>query len=358
MGAHWISVIPIHLEPLPNPKVSEKPTLLPGLWLESINDIFGVVAKQMPPDPTIRDLSGAIVLDYPAYVRGLLNRLQLTEDKPVALLNLLSQRHNDIPDCYAEHPLEVDVQEEDIRKLVMMSCILAGARVVVVNRPVLAEMKGAPGSTIPVFDRSYNTRHVWRKPRNPVEDAVFDPDAYFAARLDMVAVREYCELLERYFRPTNWHSGRVAVAVGAFLSYVLGADSGQGYLALTTVFEALLSTDKTEITHQISERVAFMLESTEDGRYALYVRMKKLYDTRSRLVHGDIENKRGVITLDRLRLDAKMTVVPDQDYLDIFDLCLCLFRRVLKDDTLLALLERKDSSKALNEYYLRLGFRG
>ncbi len=56
--------------------------------------------------------------------------------------------------------------------------------------------------------------------------------------------------------------------------------------------------------------------------------MKRLYKTRSLLVHGAIENKKGLITYDRLRLDAKMTIVPDQDYFDIFDLCTRLLRAV------------------------------
>ena len=99
-----------------------------------------------------------------------------------------------------------------------------------------------------------------------------------------------------------------------------------------------------------------MLESTEDGRLAVYRRMKKLYVTRSLLIHGAIENKHGAITYDDLRLDARMTIVPDQDLADIFELVIRLFRRVLTDATLLKLLEHK-KSHALSEHYLRLCFR-
>jgi hypothetical protein len=324
--------------------------LLPGLWLESINDSFALVGKETPRDPTIIELTTAIVLDYPVYVQGLLKRLQLTEKNPAALLNDLVLRHPGLADLYAEHPLELDVQEEGIRKLVIMSCILAGAQTVVVNRPVLAELTGAPGNMACQFRGAENIRHVWQKPGNPHAAYIGDPE------LDMTRVQRYCEALEPYFRPTNWHAGRIGVAVGVFLAHVLGADSGQAYLALMTVFEALLSTDNTEITHQISERAAFMLESTEDPRYALYKRMKKLYKTRSLLVHGAIDNKKGIITYDTLRLDAKITVVPDQDYVDIFDLCLRLFKRVLDDAELVTLLERRKSD-ALNDYYMRLIFR-
>lgn len=300
-------------------------------------------------------MTAAFVLDYPSFVRGLLERLQLTEDNPGALLTSLAARHQDLTDCYCEHPVEVDLQEEDIRKLVILSCILGGAEAIVVDRPVLAQMTGTAESPAPKFCRFDGVRQVWLKPRNPGAVVTQHPDAPFPA-LDMCQVRGYCEVLERYFRPTHWHSGRVAVALGAFLAYVLGSEPGQGYLALMTVFEALLSTDATEITHKISERVAFMLESTEDARLALYKRMKRLYKTRSLLVHGAIENKKGLITYDRLRLDAKMTIVPDQDYFDIFDLCTRLLRAILQNAELLALLERRNS--ALNDYYLRLGFRG
>jgi hypothetical protein len=361
MGFHWVSIIPVHVSPYPNPRPYDKPTVLPGLWLEHINGEFGAIAQKRPPDRTIRDMTEAVVLDYPVYVKGLLERLKTREPETIKLLEELERENEseDRSDLYAEHPLEIYLLEEDIRKLVMMSCILADAEVFVLDRPVLARVESREGIPAPEFDRWENDRHVWQWPSRPDDWMPAGPqDIPVHKRLEMQRVRFYCELLEPYFRAKYWHSGRVAVALGAFLSYALGPDTGQGYLALMTVFEAILSTEKTEITHQISERLAFMLETDEDARYALYKRMKRLYNTRSRLVHGDIENKKGLITYDRLRLDAKMTIVPDQDYADIFDLCIRLFRRVLSDPPLLALLEKKHSSTQLAEHYLRLGFRG
>jgi|GEM_PF-6945154 len=52
-----------------------------------------------------------------------------------------------------------------------------------------------------------------------------------------------------------------------------------------------------------------------------------------------------------------MTIVPDQDYFDIFDICRGLFRAVLQKPELVALLEKKKSTEQLNEYYLCMGFR-
>src|SRR3569623_1150177 len=157
-GVHHISVIPIRLTPYPKPRPYEKPQLLPGLWLENINGSLATVAQEIPRDSSIIELTEAVVLDYPSYVQGLIKRLQLTEANPADMLHKLSQRHPDLAEAYKEHPLEIDVQEEDIRKLVIISCIVAGAQAIVMNRPVLAELTGA--SATPRVLRAEKFRHV------------------------------------------------------------------------------------------------------------------------------------------------------------------------------------------------------
>ncbi len=118
-------------------------------------------------------MTAAFVLDYPSFVRGLLERLQLTEDNPGALLTSLAARHQ-VPYrlLRCEHPVEVDLQEEDIRKLVILSCILGGAEAIVVDRPVLAQMTGTAESPAPKFCRFDGVRQVWLKPRNPLGPVV------------------------------------------------------------------------------------------------------------------------------------------------------------------------------------------
>jgi hypothetical protein len=356
MGAHFFSVFPLLLEPTPKPHTQERPVLLPGLWLENTNFEFGKVAMKRPPDTTVREMRDVIVLDIPAYVRGLRERLK-EEGVEVAAATRQKDLEGEDLGWWLEHPLETEVEDDDIRKLVMMSCILAGARTFGIDRPVMAQFKTPGDSSTLEYVRYDSHRHIWLRPRNPDPANEEDLLRFHGLEFDLEAAQQYCQKLEPYFRAKSWHSGRVAVALGAFLSYVLARPDGQGYLSLMTVFEALLSTDKSEITHQISERTAFMLETGEQGRYDLYRTMKRLYGTRSRLIHGDIDNKRGEITYDKLRLDAKMTIVPDQDYFDIFDICRRLFRAVLQKPELVALLEKKKSTEQLNEYYLRMGFR-
>jgi hypothetical protein len=356
MGNHYVSIFPLLLEPIPKPRTTGKVELLPGLWLENTNGEFGRVAMRRPNDSTVREMRDVIVLDIPAYVRGLRERLRESGVEVAAAPSPDSNEEHE--GWYFEHPLEMDVQDDDIRKLVMMSCILAGVRTFGIDRPVMAELKANEESSTLEYVRYDGYRHIWVRPRNPDPLNKEDLLRFHGLEFDLTEARQYCERLEPYFRAIQWHSGRVAVALGAFLSYAQAPADGQGYLSLMTVFEALLSTDKAEIIHQISERTAFMLETGEQARYEVYRKMKRLYNTRSRLVHGDIDNKKGLITYDKLRLDAKMTIVPDQDYFDIFDTCRKLFRAVLQKPDLVALLEKKKSSEQLNEYYLRVGFRG
>jgi len=163
MGIHSVHVIPFHLELFPSPHPREKPQILPGLWLEQMTDTFGTVARQIPLDPTIMDINMVMVLDYPEYTQGLLARLPDTVRNP-AILKELSERHQGMADGYDQHPLEIDIQEEDIRKLLIASCIIAGATAVVINKPVLAELTEDSGKKILKFDRTDNLRHVWQLP--------------------------------------------------------------------------------------------------------------------------------------------------------------------------------------------------
>lgn len=357
MGAHYLSIFPLLLEPVPKPRTHEKPQLLPGLWLENTNCDFGRIALKRPPDNTVREMRDVIVLDIPAYVRGLGQRLK---EEGIELPPATREKDEQGEDVgwWLEHPLESEVQDDDIRKLVMMSCILAGVRTFGIDRPVMAQFKTPGDASTLEYVRYDAHRHIWLRPRNPDPVNEEDMRRFHGLEFDFGLAQQYCQKLEPYFRATNWHSGRVGVALGAFLAYAMAPADGQGYLSLMTVLEALLSTDKSEITHQISERTAFMLEKEEKPRYELYRRMKALYGTRSSLVHGSVENKKGLITYDKLRLDAKWTIVPDQDYFDLFDICRRLFRAVLVKPDLVSLLEKKNSTLELNEYYLRMVFRG
>jgi hypothetical protein len=55
-----------------------------------------------------------------------------------------------------------------------------------------------------------------------------------------------------------------------------------------TALESLFATSSNELTHKLSERVAFFLEDDGPSRILTYNLMKKAYTVRSKVVHGDV----------------------------------------------------------------------
>ena len=59
-----------------------------------------------------------------------------------------------------------------------------------------------------------------------------------------------------------------------------------------TALETLFSTSSNEIAHQLSERVSTFLEEELEERLAVYKKVKKAYELRSRIVHGSTTTKK------------------------------------------------------------------
>ncbi len=54
-----------------------------------------------------------------------------------------------------------------------------------------------------------------------------------------------------------------------------------------TCLESLFSTDTTELTHKLSERVAFFMGDTPSNRLRIYSEIRNAYRIRSTVIHGD-----------------------------------------------------------------------
>ncbi|MGO4390541.1 hypothetical protein AB4Z46_04205 [Variovorax sp. M-6] len=65
-------------------------------------------------------------------------------------------------------------------------------------------------------------------------------------------------------------------------------DLGQKIANYCSFFEALLSTSASELSHQLSERIAFLLAEMPTERLRIFREVKKAYGVRSKIVHGDV----------------------------------------------------------------------
>ena len=115
---------------------------------------------------------------------------------------------------------------------------------------------------------------------------------------------------------------------------------------------------KEELTHTISERMAWLLGSSGEERLEIYDRVKALYGARSRLVHGAVSVKKGRVTSETLYVNAKMTIVPLSHIDELTGIVVRLLRAVLDNRELLQCIQeiRSDdaTTKAMSQYYRKL----
>lgn len=163
------------------------------------------------------------------------------------------------------------------------------------------------------------------------------------------------QTIEIYFRPALWRHDPVSVALGCFWAFLFSAFADQAYTSLVTILEALLSTGTAEISHQISERVAVLIGREPNDRLEIYRRVKKLYDLRSRITHGDLEVKKGPITWGTTIVSAKMTIVSFHELEELAQYAVKVLRAVLLEAEIMsAMSQSRDArKKALEEFFLR-----
>lgn len=89
---------------------------------------------------------------------------------------------------------------------------------------------------------------------------------------------------------TLLHKGRSRQEVAYYhiMAARLTEDVGLKISNYCTALEALFSTSQSELSHQLSERVAFFISESNEERLSIYRTLKKLYNTRSKIVHGSL----------------------------------------------------------------------
>ena len=137
--------------------------------------------------------------------------------------------------------------------------------------------------------------------------------------------------------PTEPESGRNGRAI-----YFLQGARNAGALSLKvahycSAFEALLSTDTSELSHKLAERLGWLLGSTPAERLPIFRTLKASYGIRSSAVHGGSLSKKKI--KDDLSRASR----------DCDDLLRRLLLRILSSNDLRALYLKRDVPPALLE---------
>lgn len=174
--------------------------------------------------------------------------------------------------------------------------------------------------------------------------------------LNINQVREIAHLLDPYFRAGVWWQDRMAASLAHLLDAICCNSTTLTFLSLTSAIEALVNSSKNEITHQIGERVAILCGKTKEGRLDIYHNVKKLYNTRSTLVHGQAHKMKGLVTMNSLLVSPKLSVVPIDDLRDLFRITILTIRESLRNEDLINIYESsRDEAKVnkkLTEFFI------
>ncbi|MCU0126605.1 HEPN domain-containing protein [Pseudomonas vlassakiae] len=85
--------------------------------------------------------------------------------------------------------------------------------------------------------------------------------------------------------------GRINIAMMHLQAARNHRDLGFKIMCYCSLFEAVFSTDKVELAHQLSQRLAFFVGASANERVEIYRLTKKAYGIRSSAVHGDVLDK-------------------------------------------------------------------
>lgn len=164
--------------------------------------------------------------------------------------------------------------------------------------------------------------------------------------------------IEMYYRPLRWEVNRISTGLTYFWSALIANEPNQLFTNLTILLECLLSTDRYELAHKISERAAIILSKNNNDRLTIYDDMKKIYDQRSKIVHGvGVLAKKGPINSDSFFITPKYTCCPKSLMSKVINISIDLLNTLLKDDEYVEIVRftksEETTNKKLNKLFMK-----
>lgn len=117
-----------------------------------------------------------------------------------------------------------------------------------------------------------------------------------------------CDISDKYFRGLKEQddlprtvlqktTGRINISTYHLQMARSARDLAIKIATYCSFFESLFSTNTTELSHQLSERIAFSMTNDPHERLEIFTKTKKAYGVRSKTVHGDIIQPRELVGL-------------------------------------------------------------
>jgi Apea-like HEPN len=194
-------------------------------------------------------------------------------------------------------------------------------------------------ATHAAYDRSFYTQ----VPHHPGE----------AGPLDSIILDKVATTIELYYQPILRRHDPVSVALNSFWAFLFSRFADQAYMSLVIILEALLSTSASGITRQISERAATLVgQSPQDSR-SIAKAIRKLYQLRSQIAHGDLELKKGPIKWDKTAITATMTIVSIPMLKDMASYSVAVLRRMIESEEVMSAMDKpkRERKRSLDKFF-------
>lgn len=137
---------------------------------------------------------------------------------------------------------------------------------------------------------------IFSKANGRIEPSEFSLESLTSQSSDMFVINseDISPEIENYKDATQdhfWKKNKVERKLRAWGYILLARSQSQPPLKMmlyTMALESLLGTSTTELSHRLAERSAIMLGTTTEERIKIYATIKKSYDNRSTIAHGDL----------------------------------------------------------------------
>lgn len=137
---------------------------------------------------------------------------------------------------------------------------------------------------------------IYSKANGIIEPSVFSLEslASLSSGMFVISAENISPEIENYKDATQshfWKKNKVERKLRAWGYILLARSQSQTPLKMmlyTMALESLLGTSTTELSHRLAERSAIMLGTTKEEKIEIYTTIKKSYDNRSTIAHGDL----------------------------------------------------------------------
>ncbi len=305
--------------------------LAPGLWIQRLSKKIkdDLVAKEA----NIKPSSGiypnyAIKIDCIVYGNHILTRVA-NDGKTVSDYSTVSDY--------------VSVDSINITKMILIALLLQNnLKFAFANSHSLYENH----SGVSVYSREEMSGPWWHcRPSRP------------SNIIDRKILNKTLGHIERYYRPLTWEVNRVSTALSYFWSALIAKEPNQLFTNLTILLECLLSTDRQELSHKVSERAAIILGKDNNDRLTIYKDMKEIYSQRSKIVHGEGVPAKGLIHSEKFMVTPKYIFCPKSLRIKVIRISIDLLNTLLNDNEYVKIIRSSKSegkiNQALNELFMK-----